>query len=162
MSCYTSCNVISLKWNDGNVVAYTTLLTAYLQACTKCMNLNLCAILNLYVNWGYLGHGLCLLLVLTFLVSILCMCLIHTSFVHLTYNDFTIVTPLNNCLDLHNVLVPSTVLVALSTGTGPCTTSHIVCLNNYLNMRNTMVSLIDGTISIMWQETCYCHVCAKN
>ena len=52
------------------------------------------------------------------------------------------VTPLNNCQYLQNAMVPSTVLLALSTGTSIGTRCHIIPLNYHLNMMNTTVPLM--------------------
>ena len=48
-------------------------------------------------------------------------------------------TALYNCLDLQNAMVPSTVLLAsyntdASNSTSTCTKSHVIPLNNHLNM----------------------------
>ena len=60
----TPCNIISLKCNNKAIVAYTTLLTVYVQACISCINL--CAILHLHIyTRGMLWHGLCSLMVFT-------------------------------------------------------------------------------------------------
>ena len=50
----TACN-ISLKYDKTNVVTYTTLLTACLQVCIKCMNL----LYALYYIYTYTGAHLC-------------------------------------------------------------------------------------------------------
>ena len=50
----TACNIISLEYNNTNVVAYTTLLTACLQVCIKCMNL----LYALYYIYKYTGAHL--------------------------------------------------------------------------------------------------------
>ena len=46
-------------------------------------------------------------------------------------------------------------------GTTTGTKGHIIPGNSCLKMTNAM-DVIDGTTSIMWQETCYWYVCAKN
>ena len=54
--------------------------------------------------------------------------------------------------------------MAHDTDTGTSTSTGTKSNNTY---KKTMQldkynGVIDGTISMMWQETCYCHVCAKN
>ena len=58
------------------------------------MNLNLCAITPMYTLGGMLWTWPCSLLVSCLLVSLLCMCLMYTSYVHLTYNKANIITSL--------------------------------------------------------------------
>ena len=45
-------------------------------------------------------------------------------------------------------------------GTSTCSKSHVIPLNNH--QHDKCNGVIDGTINIMWQETCYCHVHSKS
>ena len=56
-------------------------------------------------------------------------------------------------------MVLSPVLPTLSTGASIGTTSHIILVNKQHDECN---SVINGTISIMWQEAWYCHLHSKN
>ena len=79
----TACSNISLRCNNTDVIAYTTLLTVYLQPVYLKYESVLCTILHLHIFGVCLGCVLCLLILSTPLVSLLCMCLIYIQSLHI-------------------------------------------------------------------------------
>ena len=105
----TPCDVISLKCRNAiNIVAYATLLSMHIYKCASCIWIYICycytlththvhiyihIYVHIYIYWRTcLGHGLCLWLVLTLLVSPSCMCSRYTLCVHSSYYKSTIIT----------------------------------------------------------------------
>ena len=127
------CNVISLKCNNTSEVVHTTFIDCiFTNMHLMYESESMLYTTSIYTCGTHLGHGLCLLLISTLFVSLLCRWLIYTACVHNSWWNYYCYIPLllmksppmpfnafhwwvfKYCTCLNNTSIPSNMLITLT------------------------------------------------